>query len=727
MSKTKEKEIQKSSDILNSFLKQNSSDHYNFEEAIDYKISSGSLQLDLHLGGGIGPGLHRFIGMNEGGKEQPVSEPVLTPDGWVPIGSLKVGSVIYDSKGQTQTVLAVYPQGKKDVYEVVFNDGIRVRCGLEHLWETSSFNERVNGNTKSVKSLDYIKNSLRHGKNWNHSVRFVDPIEYPEQDLIIPPYLFGVLLNGPTMQSAVCVSDSGSEILDNVKNILKSQAKYFDSKIEYRGSSSNPSPITFPSQNSNPLQRDLATLGIHGLPSSRKFIPESYVKGSVAQRLDLLQGIIDSGGQVSALTSEVSYHTDSKDLCSDVADIARSLGAFVKQAFKACSYTVENGIRVCHQNQHTLRMIFPRHINPCTLKNKVANLKNRPANLYHLIHEVKLVGKEESVCIKVSSLDSLYVTRDYVLTHNTSSALSFMKNFLNNTPKSKGFYIKAEGRLSTEMQERSGVKFVFSADEWEEGTCFVFESNIYETVVDAMRQLVAKNDEKNVYYFLLDSVDGLISKGDLDKSFEESNKVAGGAVIAANFMKRLSIALAKRGHTAVFISQVRADIKLDPYTKAPIRQTSATGGNALLHFANWILEFEPRHKGDLILKNPNDNKIDLVNNPIIGHFAKVTIKKSPNEKTNMTIPYPIKYGRTKGSSIWVEKEVVDLLFLWEFLIKKASWITPTDEFNEMLIENNLEPFEKIQGHEALFSYIESKPDLSKFLINYFKKTIANEV
>ena len=55
---------------------------------------------------------------------------------------------------------------------------------------------------------------------------------------------------------------------------------------------------------------------------------------------------------------------------------------------------------------------------------------------------------------------------------------------------------------------------------------------------------------------------------------------------------------------AIFISQVRADIKLDPYSKAPIRQTTATGGNALLHFANYILEFEPRFKKDLILESP---------------------------------------------------------------------------------------------------------------------------
>jgi RecA/RadA recombinase len=308
----------------------------------------------------------------------------------------------------------------------------------------------------------------------------------------------------------------------------------------------------------------------------------------------------------------------------------------------------------------------------------------------------------------------------------TSESLEIVKNFLRDIPNTKAFYIKAEGRLSPEMRERSGVKFVFSAEEWDVGTCFVFESNIYETVVDIMRELVAKNDEKIKYCFLLDSVDGLITRGDLDKSFEDSNKVAGGAVIAANFMKRLSIALAKRGHMAIFISQVRADIKLDPYTKAPVRQTSATGGNALLHFANYIIEFEPRYKGDLILQDPNNKTPDIQKNPIIGHFAKVTVKKSPNEKTNMTISYPIRYGRKNGTSIWIEKEIVDLLYAWEFIEKKGSWINLSEEFKEMLQENNFNLSDKIQGDYNLFKIIEDDKKLCEFLTSYFKSAICNQ-
>ena len=186
----------------------------------------------------------------------------------------------------------------------------------------------------------------------------------------------------------------------------------------------------------------------------------------------------------------------------------------------------------------------------------------------------------------------------------TSESLQVMKNFLETVPNSRGFYIKAEGRLSPEMKERSGLKFVTQHTEWENGSCFVFESNIYEAVAEIITKLIDHNETGIKYCFVLDSVDGLILKNDKAKGYEDSVKVAGGAVVAATFMKKMSIKLAKRGHMAIFISQVRADIKLDPYSKAPVRQTTATGGNALLHFANWIIEYDPRFAGDQILEDP---------------------------------------------------------------------------------------------------------------------------
>jgi len=304
----------------------------------------------------------------------------------------------------------------------------------------------------------------------------------------------------------------------------------------------------------------------------------------------------------------------------------------------------------------------------------------------------------------------------------TSEALEVMKNFLQ-MPESRGIYVKAEGRLPKEMRDRCGVPFAFSEDEWEDGKCFVFESNIYETVIELIQALINNNKNKIKYCFILDSLDGLIMKEDLKKSFGDAHKVAGGALLGAKFMQKMSIALAKRGHMAIFISQVRADIKLDPYSKAPVRQTTATGGNALLHFANYILEFEPRFKKDLILQSPTQ-PIDKIKNKILGHNVKVTVKKSPNEKTNYVVEYPIRYGRAGGKSIWVEREVIDMLYGWEFIHRKGAWIAMDPELLNLVKEEKLEMPDKIQGEPKLNALLEEDVKLRKFLIKYFQDMLS---
>jgi RecA/RadA recombinase len=306
----------------------------------------------------------------------------------------------------------------------------------------------------------------------------------------------------------------------------------------------------------------------------------------------------------------------------------------------------------------------------------------------------------------------------------SSEALEVMKNFLKE-PNTRGVYIKAEGRLSKEMRDRCGVKFSPNEESWDNGSCFVFDCNIYETVLDLMRVLIARNPSETRYCFILDSLDGLITKDDLNKSFEDSHKIAGGALLGAKFMQKMSIALAKRGHMAIFISQVRADIKIDPYSKAPVRQTTATGGNALLHFANYILEFEPRFKKDLILENQTQ-PVDKDKNKILGHMVKMTVKKSPNEKTNYTLEYPVKYGRTGGNSIWVEREVIDMLYIWGYITRKGAWINLEPDFQSMLESKGFEFPPKIQGEKNLFQALESNPKLTSFLVSHFKGMICEE-
>jgi len=307
----------------------------------------------------------------------------------------------------------------------------------------------------------------------------------------------------------------------------------------------------------------------------------------------------------------------------------------------------------------------------------------------------------------------------------TSEALEVTKNFLKTVKDSRALLFKAEGRLSKEVKERSGIKFVTDPKEWVDGTCFVFECNVFETVSELMKDLIQANDENKRYIFILDSVDGLITKGDKEKTLSEATKVAGGAVISSMLMKKISLALSKRGHIAIFISQVRSDIKLDPYAaNKEVRQTSATGGNALLHFANWILEFEPRYNKDLILEKPNE-KYDPAKNKIIGHNVKIAIKKSTNESTNSKVLYPIKYGRKDGSSVWREYEVIDQILSWEFATAKGAWVTFSDEIIDELKNANLELKKQHQGIDNLRSYLEENKPIVDYFYNKFINTLAS--
>jgi hypothetical protein len=68
------------------------------------------------------------------GKAQPVDEIVLTPAGWRPIGEIKVGDEVITVTGEPTRVMGVFPQGVRDVCEVGFSDGAKVRCDWDHLW-----------------------------------------------------------------------------------------------------------------------------------------------------------------------------------------------------------------------------------------------------------------------------------------------------------------------------------------------------------------------------------------------------------------------------------------------------------------------------------------------------------------------------------------------------------------------------------------------------------------
>lgn len=316
----------------------------------------------------------------------------------------------------------------------------------------------------------------------------------------------------------------------------------------------------------------------------------------------------------------------------------------------------------------------------------------------------------------------------------TNAALTVMLNMIGSGSRkatvkgSRGLYVMAEGRLSEEMRVRSGLVFVDSMDRWEEGTCYVLRCNVFEPVFDFIRSLLkASKVNGKQLCILIDSMDGLIPEAALEQSSADASKVAAGALLTSDFLKRISLGMSTLGHMCLLLSQVRSTIKISQYQKSdPNNTTSATGGNALGHYASLILEFIKPNKGRLILQNENVITIDKNNRPI-GHYACVDIKKSTNEKTNLRVEYPVKYGRKNGTSNWLERELIDLCLDWEIITKNSTWFLISDEKLEGILKKYKgdEAKDKYQGINKLYAIMEGNYDMLMEIKDYLLNDIIH--
>lgn len=301
----------------------------------------------------------------------------------------------------------------------------------------------------------------------------------------------------------------------------------------------------------------------------------------------------------------------------------------------------------------------------------------------------------------------------------TSCALSVAKNFQDHFGKDGMVVIvKSEGRLSKELLKRTGVDL-------DPEKFFVLDCNIFEKVFEFIRDLVFHNEDQKKYMFIIDSVDALCRMNDIDKPFNESEQVAGGALVTSVFLKKMVLPITKMGHMMILTSQVRIEVSSNPYASRGGPKVKQAGGNAIKHYANFILEFEERYTTDIMWENASATRLEDKGNPI-GHYCKIRFRKSVNEKTGAQVRYPIRYGRTDGNSIWHEKEIIDMMYLWGFIEKKGAWISFDEDMLSDLKSAKIECPEKIQGDQKLLSLLESNGTLKEYFYNTISKIFESE-
>lgn len=252
------------------------------------------------------------------GKAQPYDAKVLTPDGFVYMGSLIVGDTICDTEGGTQKVLAIFEQGERLVYRLRFDDGSETECCAEHLWPVLLSN---NSKGYTVKEFSDLISLLDKG--------FYIPMPLPKKtfanskELPFAAYKIGV---------ALAKNEFSKEQIDEI--LL--------SKVE--------------------------------------------------DRLEILKGIVDTIG-FFVRHQQIKIETSQFKLAKTIQYLVKSLGG-------RCSLTLANDFAV---------LIFKKSVLYAT-DDSCCNRK---------LIKYEIVGKKQCRCILVSNPNHLYITDDFIVTHNT--------------------------------------------------------------------------------------------------------------------------------------------------------------------------------------------------------------------------------------------------------------------------------------------------------------------
>ncbi len=177
----------------------------------------------------------------------------------------------------------------------------------------------------------------------------------------------------------------------------------------------------------NPVTSALRELGLAGTDSHSKFIPDCYLRNGADVRLALLQGLLDSdGGSVAQRggTCRVRYATCSERLRDDVVYLVRSLGGVAswrrREAHGRPPGSVGGRPVEYRRDAFVLEIRLPATIEPFRLRRKRAIYRRHGGGQpMRFIDSIEPAGETETVCIAVAAADSLYVTDDFLVTHNT--------------------------------------------------------------------------------------------------------------------------------------------------------------------------------------------------------------------------------------------------------------------------------------------------------------------
>ena len=366
-----------------------------------------------------------YGGVLAAGKEQPLDCKILTPQGWVRNGDLKVGDMICTPFSEPQPIKQLFPHKNKKIFRFSTTDGRSTECGLEHLWMV-----------RTKKQIFKYRNHLDMSRNYmlltteeiisrlNHGETLFIPVpnaqEFEEKEYIISPYALGVLLGDGCLTDSVLKEGKNSIVISNQEQdvIDKFSKEIGGYRIYVQPNCYSKSVFTDRAREIRDylVEKNLNT------HSYNKYIPEEYFWGSIEQRRQLLYGLFDTDGCVQK-KNRYQYVTTSRRLKDDFVRLCRSLGyvATVKKDKRDYKYT--SGECFC-VNIKTDDVIFSSAKHYARYDRTYCDERKYGRTNNHIrIESVEYLRNDDAQCLYLDDDFHLYITDDFIVTHNTFASI----------------------------------------------------------------------------------------------------------------------------------------------------------------------------------------------------------------------------------------------------------------------------------------------------------------
>ena len=445
---------------------------------------------------------------------QPLGSKIVTPDGWTTMGQLKSGDYVIARDGTPSKVLQTFPKGKKEVFRITTTDGTTTEACGDHPWMVKTSR---NATDYKIVTTNQIKESLH---STNYYLPRNNAVQFSKKELPIPPYSLGVYLgDGSSSDNHFTIYSNDNEIVEKVQSELINFDVYMKhqkaNKLSYRFYSNKQfgrlgshyvlatnindnSTIEFESisragkyfninpqaisrlcskekikngyrfkyldktmNSSHPIISQIKNLRLNGKRAWEKNIPDIYKYSSIEDRIELLRGLMDTDGSIKK-NGECSFTTTSKQLAEDMVELVRSLGgrATVRSRNRIGKSNKTRSITITAKRlSYEFTISMPSDINPFYLTRKSERFNEKKSIASIGIKSIESVGEKEVQCILIDNPEHLYLTDNFIVTHNTMEEKlapwfqAIMDNF-EGLFSTKGH---TDWRKNLEMYQRKGL------------------------------------------------------------------------------------------------------------------------------------------------------------------------------------------------------------------------------------------------------------------------------